>query len=210
MSDSNYRFVAFDSSADRWVELVIEPASERSQLFLTKVWHKLSQAVENACKLEESPVPNWVTWRPHEWSTKPTPHQLRLVAWDGDVLAGFLNLRLDRLSVQGKKPIVYVEHVATFPGNISTSLWKRRLSAVGRALLAYAVERAHELGRDRIGLHADADAVAWYNALDNEYNKLFSVRQAGILGLYPNSQTQIYFETSPMGAQSLLEGYRNV
>jgi hypothetical protein len=152
----------------------------------------------------------WTGWKPHEWNRKAVPDRIKFAAWDGDTLAGFLNLRTEFVSVVDNKPLIYVEHVATFPGNIPTDLWHRRLKKVGVALLAFAVYQANQRGLQRIGLHADADAVSWYDQLHKQFENLFEVRrQGGVPGPHPNSASQIYFESSIPGAALLLENYLN-
>jgi len=206
-----YEFNAEDASG-KWVNLEIIEADELCIRYFEKVWHKLTQAVSNACALcnEPKPAPSWTGWKPHEWNKKAVANRLKFAAWDGDILAGFLNLRTEFKSVADDKPLIYVEHVATFPGNMPTDIWHRRLKKVGVALMAFAAYQANQRGCQRIGLHADEEAVGWYDQIHEQFNKLFEVRQqGGIQGPHPNSTGQIYFETSIQGTARLLENYKN-
>jgi hypothetical protein len=206
---TTYRFVAQDATTNDWVDLDIRESCDKSLQYFRSVWHKLTLATQNCCKLRDVRHPNWADWKPHEWSAKVEQYRLSFVAWDGDFLAGFLNLRTNFRSVVTDEPIIYVEHIAAFPGNQPTDLWERRLKGVGPALLAYAVQTGKQQGAARLGLHADAEAVGWYDQLDKKRGKVFEVRQMNVAGLYPVSASQVYFETSVHGAATLLDDYKD-
>jgi hypothetical protein len=197
--DQNYLFVAQDART-----------GETSRKRHAQVWHKLTQAVKQSCKLFERKHPNWTEWEPHAWASRVVPDRRKFVAWDGDIVAGFLNVRINYKSVlEPDSPVLYIEHLGTFPGNLSTRLWERRLKETGPALLAFAAKEAASIGANRISLHADAEAVSWYDKMNDKFGGLFEYRMTGVQGPYPVNVGQLYFESSVIGAQTLLASYRD-
>ena len=201
-----YEFVAKDADSGAWVVLDIREACPLSEKNFEKVWHKLALAVENHHKLGNTNAPNWVTWKPHEWSKKVVPGRRKFIAWDGDVLAGFLNLQAWKSEVNAQ-PTTYIEHLATFPGNIQTAIWSRRLKEVGIALMCYASAVGNLENAPRVALHSDEDAIGWYDGLEGKLGNLFEVRRRGVEGPHPSNRDQMYFETNEQGSEVLRRYY---
>jgi hypothetical protein len=117
--------------------------------------------------------------------------------------------------LQPGKRVLYVEHLAAAPGNLSTALWVRRFGRVGGALFAYAVLLSHQQGFEgRLGLHAaDAGAPGFYRHLNTGpcHGILFHPEQTGIAGPTPRGAHETgktYLETTEAGATIWLEEYR--
>lgn len=183
------------------------------------VWHKLGQAVQKHHQLAAgSLAPEWTTWKPGEWCEQLNGYEQRqkVVAWSGNLLAGFLNVWPDVVSIhQPSKRVLYIEHLAAAPGNLSTELWVRRFRRVGGALFAYAVLLSHQQGFEgRLGLHvADAQALGFYRRLNTEHchGELFYPEQSGVAGPTPRGSHETgktYLEATEAGATSWLEEYR--
>jgi len=183
------------------------------------VWQKMAQAVQKHHQLAGSPpVPEWTAWKPGEWCDQQRGYENRqkVVAWHGNHLVGFLNVWPDCASIhQPGKRVLYVEHLAAAPGNLSTELWVRRFRRVGGVLFAYTVLLSHRQGFEgRLGLHvADAQALGFYRRLSNEHcqGTLFHPEHTGIPGPTPRGAHETgktYLETTEAGATRWLEEYR--
>jgi hypothetical protein len=210
-TQDDYQFVAIESCTERSVLLQIKNSDDNSDVFLTKVWHKLSQAVKNShADDDDSGCPHWTSWKPHEWSKKKIPDRISFVAWDGSVLAGLLNMRTYFPSCRATNQcIMYIEHVANFSGNMQTMLWNRKLKYVGVVLTAFAALKSQEHGYGgAFGLHADDHAVGFWDRMNGEFD-LFDVREKGVEGPHQGSKDQFYFESDGSGAIKLLEDYKN-
>jgi hypothetical protein len=138
-----------------------------------------------------------------------------LVAWCGSRLVGFLNVWPDFESIhQTGKRVLYIEHIAASPGDLSTELWARRYSGVGAALFAYAVLVSHVRGFEgQLGLHvADPSALAFYRHLHSKcLGGLFQPERTGVAGPTPRGDreaSKTYLETLEAWATQWLEGYR--
>lgn len=212
-----YCFAVQDTRGDAF-ELEIHPHDERAKSHFQSVWQRLSATVEAMHKLEQQPLPGWAKWQPWKWcDDKSMAHQPRqkFVAWCGSNQAGFLNVWAghDSAHESGKKTL-YIEHVGVAPGNLDTVLWSRRYKKVGTALMAYAVKLSREQGFDgRLALHAADDAaLGFYRVLNRMTGGLFHPEQKGIVGPTPhgprNDPALTYLETTVVGAERLLEGYR--
>lgn len=162
-------------------------------------------------------APGYVAWEPHDWSkaTKGVEDRVKVTAWDGKTMVGFVNLRSAFSSpYDSAKRVMYVEHMAAAPGNLATDLWERRLSYVGQALLAYAVLQSHQAGfGGLLGLHAaDDEALAYYERLNSDFEgKLFLEKVLDVAAPFPTgdkARSKPYLETTPAGASELLEAYR--
>ena len=119
---------------------------------------------------EAGAAPAWTAWSVQKWCDSKDPaNREKFVAWDGDVIAGFLTVRPDFPSPHnGGKKVLYLEHLGTAPGNVRTPIWCRRLKQVGTAMFAFAVMQSALRGYDgMLGLHAaDAEAEAFYQKLN--------------------------------------------
>jgi hypothetical protein len=145
VQESDYSFVVEDPQRNA-VLLEVRPHDERAKQYYLGVWQKLCQALQKRHQLAGTAAPEWTTWKPGEWCDQRRGNEKRqqFVAWCGDDLAGFLNLWPDHLSAfQTDKRVLYVEHLAAAPGNITTQLWVRRFGRVGETLFAYAVLVSH-------------------------------------------------------------------
>ena len=176
---------------------------------MKSVWWKLNQAETSCHRLAGSPAPNWATWQPHNWSKQKIDSREKWIAWDGMVIAGFLNLRTEYSSIDAEGAgAVYLEHLATAPGNLDSNLWSRRLSGVGVALMAFAVHRSFELDYDgRVGLHSTTASLDFYKKLADMFDLFCQVERLGIEGTQERHTADPYFETSCEGAKRLLESY---
>jgi hypothetical protein len=180
----------------------------------------MKQAIRNHCKLAVPPVPppGWTGWNVHDWCTKTkgVEDRLKYVAWDGDVIAGFLFLRPGFPSaVDPGRSLLYVEDLAAAPGNLRTDLWCRPLKYVGLALLAFAAVQSQERGFDgNLGLHAaDTDALGWYDDLNAKRGgRLFRPPVNGINAPQPigaDAADKLFFETYTDGIAELAREYYN-
>ncbi len=224
MNLADYEFsvqeVAASDDGPRFPVLDIRPQDKQAVEFFASVWSRCQQAHTSYDAASSRPPKGWCRWQVTQWAkSDPLEGQHRYAAWLGDVLVGFLNVRLGFPSrATPGTEVVYVEHVATAPGNILTPLWGRRLIGVGTALLAYSVLESVNRGcGGRVGLHAaDGDAEAFYLALNRRFGEqLFLHReQHGVPAPRHPRQTnepgldQVYLEGEPSGCLTLLEGYR--
>jgi len=109
---------------------------------------------------------------------------------------------------------MYVEHMATAPGNMATDLWERRLCHIGQALLAFSVLQSHQGGFEGLlGLHAaDDSALSYYDKLNDDFGgRLFLDKTLEISAPWPygdKAKSRPYLETTLAGALELLEAYR--
>jgi hypothetical protein len=209
--------VAVDADG-RSVEMLIRPHDDLAKKHYQGIWNKLAQAVQKHHQLGSgSPAPAWTTWKPWEWCDPRQGYEKRqqYVAWYGDNLVGFLNVRPDFPSNrQSGKMVLYIEHLAAAPGNLSTALWIRRFRYVGQALMAYAVLLSQQQGFEgRLGLHvADEEALGFYRRIHAKCpGGLFHPETTGVAGPTPRGEherTKVYLETTETGASAWLEGYR--
>ncbi len=214
---TDYCFVALDSK-DRSFELDITESDDRVKKHFQSVWQRLSGAVEQFHKTDDSTPPAWVTWAPWRWCEQRDDYAARqkFVAWSGSHLVGFLNVWRDFPSVhQPAESCLYIEHLAAAPGNLETALWNKKYRYVGMALLAYSVWLSQQLGTTgRVALHAsDDEALDFYRRVSAKVgNGLFLPERTGVLGPTPHSRhgdaQRVYMETSVEGAVQLLEDYR--
>jgi hypothetical protein len=161
----------------------------------------------------ESPSPGWTKWKPATWCGQRDPEdRQKFAAWCGPNLVGFLNVRADYPSIfsSGEK-VLYVEHVGSAPGNLSTEIWEKRLAGIGTALMAYAVLQSVLQGYEaRVGLHAsDSTADGFYLTL-NQKRPIFHPGRQGVGGTPQDRRApqRPYYETVPEQALHLLEDYR--
>jgi hypothetical protein len=214
--ESDYCFVVEDPDKNS-VLLEVRPHDDAAKQRYLGVWQKMSQALQKRHQLVGTTVPEWTTWKPGEWCDQRRGNENRqqLVAWCGDDLAGFLNVWPDHLSVfQTGKGVLYVEHLAAAPGNITTDLWVRRFGRVGETLFAYAVLVSHLRGFEgRLGLHVAEDtALKFYRRLHEKCEgRLFHPERNGVVGPTPHGArdpAKTYLETTEAGATDWLEEYR--
>jgi hypothetical protein len=109
---------------------------------------------------------------------------------------------------------MYVENVATSPGNQRTEIWCRQLKHVGLALLAYAAILSHEHGyMGFLGLHAaDDDAHDWYKYLNRRYGGVFTedtFEVSAPLPLGEGMKIRPYLETLPGRSDAILRDFYN-
>lgn len=214
MVGEQYVFSAKRSDTGEWVNLRICEADSLSLDHMTKVWHKMSQSVVGHYKVagRDAECPAWTSWMPHDWSRKTIADRLKFVVWDEDVLAGFLNLRVPFGSqFDPGRDIVYIEHLATSPGNQHTPIWNGRLQYIGLSLLAFAVLQSKERGLGGpVGLHATDESEEFYRHVNQtRHESLFHPVQNGVPGYYPGHEHQAYFEATTEGALKLLDEYRH-
>lgn len=211
-----YRFVALNpyGTDTRAVDLRIVAQDERSAEQFQKIWTKMYTALKGYHESTTTDAPGWTRWSPADWyKDRKTVDRQKFAAWVGDVVVGFLNVR-DAYPSQfdsGHK-LLYIEHIATAPGNILQDIWGSRLKAVGTALIAYSIMQSIRLGHDgRIGLHAaDKTAADYYEGLA-EKHKIWRNAKWGIAGT-PEDRRAVsrpYYESDPGRARAFLEGYRD-
>ena len=219
-SVTNRRAGASYEATTAYPILDIRPQDTKSTEFFGKVWAKCANVVRDYSSGLKQPVPGWCHWDVARWAKEPlAAGQLRFSAWEGDAMAGFLNLRVPFGSqIDSSLNVVYIEHVATAPGHLSVPIWGRRLHGVGKALIAFAVLTSYQLGNEgRVALHAaDDEASGFYDALNSGYQeRLFPCRKTGVAGpIRPNQPNtpgldKVYFEADGVVAAEFLAGYRS-
>lgn len=212
---ANYK--SMDRNEIEPFELEIVPQDEISKQMFDGVWGRMAMALEKFHKLAEDTgrAPFWVSWDPGKWNGQREPlDRQKFAAWCGPNLVGFLNLRPDYPSAFSKgDKVLYVEHIAASPGNLTTHLWLRRLEAVGSALMAFAVLQSALQGYGgRLGLHvAEAGAQEFYASLNRRRVTFYTPFKFGVAGTPQDRRAheRSYTETIPSGALELLEDYRN-
>lgn len=213
----DYCFVVKEPD-DRSVLVEVRLHDEAAKKQFLGVWQKLGQAVQKQGDLGGPPAPGWAAWKPGEWGEQQRGYEGRQkwVAWCGNNLVGILNVWPGFGSFhEPGKSVLYLEHLAAAPGNLTTDLWVRRFRRVGETLFAYAVLLSHLAGLDgRLGLHvADRDAMGFYHRLHQKCgNRLFHPEQTGVGGPTPRGAAEAgkaYLETTAAGATLWLEGYRH-
>lgn len=218
-AESEYWFVVQDPDGLSNL-LEIRPHDDPAKQQYRGVWNKLSQAVQKHHELgPKTPAPAWTTWKPWDWCDQRKGYESRqqFVAWAGNQLVGFLNVWPDFDAIhQASKRVLYIEHLAAAPGNLTTELWERRFRGVGAALFAYAVLVSHQRGfGGRLGLHvADEAALEFYRHLHSKKcgGALFYPEQSGVPGPTPHGEderSKTYLETKEDAATGWLEGYRH-
>ncbi len=215
--ESDYCFVVKDPEGNS-ILVEFRPHDVAARQQYRGVWNKLSQAVQKQHELSAGrPPPEWTRWKPWDWCDQVRGYENRVsfVAWCGDHLVGFLNFwpAFEAIHQVGKR-VLYVEHLAAAPGNLTTELWVRRYRYVGAALFAYAILVSHLQGFEgRLGLHvADESALEFYRSLHRKCgDTLFFAERTGVPGPTPRGADEVlrtYLETTEGGATSWLEGYR--
>lgn len=199
---------------EQYLVLSIEPSDDRAIPYFKGVWGKMSSAVQGFHEhAQDGGCPAWAAWQVYNWSKEKVVGRETYVAWSGDVMVGFVNLRspFESKIIQGKE-ITYLEHIAAFPGCQTTRIWNRLLGGVGRALIAFSVYTSKQRGHDGIlGFHvADEHARIWYDTLNAKYGgKLLSQELNGVPGFHQRSAESAYFETTAEGSTMFLEQYRH-
>ncbi len=217
VQESDYCFVVEDPERSAFL-LEFRPHDDRAKQQYLGVWQKMSQALQKHHQLGGGvAAPEWTAWKPGEWCDQRRGNENRqqVVAWCGDNLVGFLSIWPNCPSAcQPGKSLLYVEHMAAAPGNITTQLWVRRFRRVGEALFAYAILVSHLQGLEgRLGLHAaEASVLGFYRKLHEKCgNNLFHSERTGVVGPTPHGEregSKVYLETKEAGATGWLEGYR--
>ncbi len=199
---------AGDQPSD-FVVLDIRPVDDSAREQIRRVWHKLAQAVSNFHQHTGNGSPHWTNWKIHEWIQSPPSGVSQFAAWDDDCLAGFLSVRFPYVSpVEQALELPYVEHLITFPGNMDTRIWKRRLSHVGVALAGFVASHSRTIGKaGRFALHAVQESEKFWVALGTGIDGFYSCDKTGISGSHPINETQRYFEVSEAGATQFLSRF---
>lgn len=188
------------------LHLDIRPECEAAREQFKRVWKKLNATIKSHSELSDYDLPALANWQPHNWSQEIVQGREKLVAWDGDSLAGFLYLRTDFVSSKTSSRLIYVENIATSPGNLDTRVWGRRLKYVGLSLLAFACHRSVEDGLGgRIGLHSVSEAVSFYKMTNDKFQLFEISEEVGVDGTLPQHAEMPYFESSQDGAAALLK-----
>lgn len=220
MSEDEYSFVAqlpVEEDGKRWVVLTIRSQDEPCGRLLGNVWEKMYTALRNfhdQTADDSGPPPSWVYWKLSDWSRdKKISDRQKFAAWAGNLLVGILNTRPGYPSQRYPgKEVLYIEHIATAPGNLPTVLWRERLRSVGSALMAYAVYQSVAQGFEgRIGLHAADDAATrFYTHLKDKFS-FFGEPLKGITGTPEDrkAKEKYYFESIPEPAITYLDEYRH-
>jgi hypothetical protein len=197
------------------VNLRISAMDEGAHTQLKGVWSKMYTALRNYHECKGSvEVPSWTSWNLSDWyQSKKVTDRLKFAAWIGDVLVGFLNVRAGYpCHSEPGKCLLYIEHIATAPGNILQDIWGRRFKSVGTALVAYSILQSIERGYEgRIGLHAADDAAADYYVRLSDKHRILLPPKTEIPGTPEDRQARLhpYFESDPVRARLFLEGYRD-
>jgi hypothetical protein len=211
----DYRFAALTEQNGQPVGalLTFEQASDKSNQYLSKVWERLIYALRNhhSHAEDQESCPSWAAWKPHEWATKNMPTRQKFVAWHAGVLAGFVNIQ-DNFPSQfhANQNIIYLEHLAAFPGYLTCGLWDRKLEGMGIPLLAFSIFQSVKQGRSGIvGLHVDGGAMKFYEKLPDILGfPVFHDMQYNVSGPEPRreeTKTQAYLEVTPEAASKILE-----
>lgn len=220
MSEDSYRFVAqapaTATDPEAWVILNICTQDELCTKLLSGVWEKMFTALRNFHEHtadDNGPAPGWVHWKLSDWSRdKKIVQRQKFAAWAGSSLVGILNTRPAYPSyIDPNKKVLYIEHIATSPGNLVTDIWRDRFRHVGNSLMAYAVLQSKIQGFEGIiGLHAADDKAANYYRHLKERHRFFHEPLRGIAGTPEDrsAKDKLYFESIPEQAINYLEGYR--
>lgn len=214
-----YQFLV-QGDGDHWYPLEIRPFDGAASAYFQSVWQRLAVAVEKACVLRDGSPPDWVKWKPWEWcGATRTGYEGRIpwIAWCGDQLVGFLNVwRKIPSEHESGRYILYIEHLAAFPGDQNTELWRRRYRHVGKALMAFAIHLStQDVSDGRVGLHSENDdSLSFYRKIAADRGlPLFHAEKEGVIGPTPHGQRSdarlTYLETIASGALSFLEDYRD-
>ncbi|MES2792722.1 MAG: hypothetical protein V4719_24125 [Planctomycetota bacterium] len=192
--------------------LTFEAASEQSNTYLKKVWEKLSSALRSHHDFTASAAecPSWVLWKPLEWSNQNIPARQKFVAWHAGILAGFVNIQENFPSQFYQRNILYLEHLAAFPGYLNCGIWNRKLHGLGIPLLAFAIFQSLSRGYSGIvGLHVDGPAMKFYDSLPDTLGfPVFQQVCYDVSGPHPHldkTKTQAYLEVMPDAATRILE-----
>jgi hypothetical protein len=218
LKETDYCFVVLEEATQRQVEIDVREYDAKAQKHFQSVWQRLYSGLQGHHKICERDAPAWVSWKPWDWCQENKPGyegRIKYTAWCGDIPVGFLNVWVD---VPGShaagKNLLFLEHIASAPGNQTTEIWSRRFKAVGAALFAHVVLLSYLRGFEgRIGLHvADEEAKGFYRRLNEKCgNNLFQPAQTGIAGPTPRGEydrSKTYLETTEAGAKVWLENYR--
>lgn len=214
-----YRFVALDSHGaggeDRAVELRILVQDDHCAAQFRKVWTKMYAALKGYHEaIDSSSAPGWVNWKPTDWyEGKKVTDRQRFAAWAGETLVGFLNVRPDYPSYWSPgQRLLYIEHIATAPGNILTDVWGLRLKSIGTSLMAFAILQSVQQGFEgRLGFHAADDAAAAYYDRLAQRHPFLRVPLRGVAGTPEDrgAAQHAYYESEPHAALAFLDGYRH-
>lgn len=150
IQESDYCFVVVEEPSLRSAVLEIRAYDDVAKQHFQSVWQRLYAGLQGHHKTCQRPAPLWTSWKPWDWCEEKKPGyegRSKYVAWCGDIPVGFLNVWTDFSSVHSPGNVVlYLEHIAAAPGNLTTELWNRRFKAVGSALFAYTVLLSHKCG----------------------------------------------------------------
>ena len=197
------------------VPLMFAIADDSHKPWLQKVWKDMWSAVIETLTLTSSPTPKFLQWQPWQWcyeQAQRTAGRTPVLAFAEGHIAGYLNL----WRTQDATPALYVEHLCLSPGSLPTKLWNNRYVGLGWSLFAYAIHISRENGLDgRVGLHATDGNVlnSVYRAYARKVPGLFKPDATGIPGptnYGPSKNLSLtYLETTEVGAEQFLEGYRH-
>jgi|GEM_PF-3366042 len=215
LADYEFKALVEVEGQPRGAILDFADADERSNRYLAKVWQKLAGALSNHHSLtdDDAHCPSWTKWKPLEWSQQNVPARQKFVAWYGEVLAGFVNLQPDFPSeYQSGTTIVYIEHLAAFPGYLTSQIWNRKLTYLGVPLVAFSVAQSKHQGFSGVvGLHVDSAAMIFYNRLPAILGfPVFHPPRYDVSGPSPQrdkAKTQAYLEMIPEAAVQILEAH---
>ncbi|WP_397570451.1 hypothetical protein [Schlesneria sp. T3-172] len=216
ITDYQFEAVTRDQEGELAALLEFRVADAQSSDYLKNVWEKLSNSLRNHYKFHSNDgnCPSWVNWKPYDWSKQNCPARQKFVAWHEGVVAGFLNLQPNFPSqFSPGKNVIYMEHIAAFPGFHSTHLWHRKLSHIGIPMLGYATLQSALQGFSGvIGLHVDGGAMKFYERLPQILGfPVFHTVKYGVSAPPPRveqAKTQVYLETMVEAAEKLLEIHR--
>jgi hypothetical protein len=216
---ANARAADGKSFEEKYVELDIREYDDQANKAISGIWTRMQTAIQKYHEYAEDAgaAPGWSLWSVQKWcESKDPPNRQKFIAWDGDVIAGFLTVRPDFPSQHDAgKQALYLEHLGAAPGNQRTPIWCRRLKNVGQSLVAFAVLQSLLRGYEGlVGLHAaDAQAEGFYAKLDGLSGvKLFREdSKLGVAAPQPLADRRAvdrpYHETTPEGAAALLARY---
>ena len=203
-------FSVQEVSTDLWVELKFQQFDPETVSYLKKIWFRLSQAYGKACQYQKKNPPDWVAWQPHNWAKEKHSNRISIAAWANNTLAGFVNLRTEHCSPVDEKVVVYLEHIAAFPGNMDSSIWNKRMKRVGGNLFAFALLQAKRWTHSaRLGLHVVDESQGFYERLDSMKPGIFASNLEGVEGYQESCRSLKYIETNDDIAWSFVLDHLN-
>ena len=211
MNLDDYTFGArIADTQSEWAELEIRPFGDESIRHFKSVWKKLNEALLRNAEYRGADAPHWARWKPWAWAKEAGNDREGFCAWLDGTAVGFVNVREPFTSAADDSQLLYIEHVATFPGNMTTSLWNRRLADVGVSLVGYCACQAQKRNLSGLALHSVEESLSWWQRVVPEklgIEAVFSDATNGVQGFHEGNAEQPYLETQPGALSKVTERF---